>query len=658
MIIVVVLIGMITFAVNIYLSTHKDAIERQVDGYFHHEISIGSLFYIFPNCVLFNSVTVKAKDPSFGVSAFVLPRMSFRFSVWDLLRKRLLNISRMTIYPSDVSSYAVSRFLEDNYQKILEIIRNSPGNNIKINIKEALLDFDRKGQPDYVAMELVLAINNDYLVGTGFFRTDQYSFAGGGRGRAKRIAEGWPLWYRLDGLLLPDGIEIDHLILKSGNLYSKLWGSLRSGLLKVNGFTFMNLTRPGFGDIEIASPGDHSAGTAEDELFDANTYLLDIDGRVQLAFPEIDIQQLKFMLNNLPVTLTGHVSFLDPVTMETEISLDQPPPVAGEDMFFKKAVLGLSGVWKDNVLNINGGGQVKFLEHDELHFAPERAQIEIKDLAFYLDKFRRPSVDVMQGDVTYWTNDNEHRVTVNGLKAVVNKEGEGLKVVELEAPFYQGSLDGKIWVDGSQSPSKLTSSIVLTDVDTAALEELLVHFAKFNGRMSSRMNFSNLPRLDLSGDIHIYDGQLTDFSFFNWVSDSFRLPELKAIDFGRASARFSVNRDRVRLRDIMLNTDDVRIRGYYDIDHKNLVTSKLSLALSQNLLRRSNKFRPILKMFDGSASHLDFDFQLSGKTDAMNFQWLPNEVKGKIQKRIPDFIERRIERNVDEMMEPESTQKR
>ena len=41
------------------------------------------------------------------------------------------------------------------------------------------------------------------------------------------------------------------------------------------------------------------------------------------------------------------------------------------------------------------------------------------------------------------------------------------------------------------------------------------------------------------------------------------------------------------------------------------------------------------------------DFRLSGNVDTMNFQWAPAEVKKKIQTRIPNFSERKIERNID-----------
>ena len=120
----------------------------------------------------------------------------------------------------------------------MEIIRNAPGNDIKIRIKETLLDFDRKGKPDYIVMELLLTIQDESMVGTGFFRADQYRFSDHGKENVQRIAQGWPLWYQLKGQLKSDGLQVDRLIFKGENLYSKLRGGIRGGLLKVNGFAF------------------------------------------------------------------------------------------------------------------------------------------------------------------------------------------------------------------------------------------------------------------------------------------------------------------------------------------------------------------------------------------------------------------------------------
>lgn len=645
----VVFICLITIAGNIFFILNKDIIDEAINGYFIKNISVGRILYIFPNYIMFRDVVIGTSTVSSGPSAFALPKITVRFSAGRLLTRRLFIISNVRVYPSEVSYYALSRFLEDNFQKILEIIRNSSGNDIKIRVMETLLDFARKGNPNYVAMELHLSIRGDAMEATGFFRTDQYRYSVHAGERIRRTAKGRPLCYKLKAQLKPDGLEVDRLIFKGGSLYAKLWGNLRGGSVKVNGFTFMHTAKSDYDGDEFFTR--YFRDFPEDEkLSDADLYLLDIDGRAKLAFPDIEVEKFNFTLNHIPVTLQGRISFLDPVTLQTHLTFRHSPPVKAGNIFFEKAEMDLSGIWQDNVFNAVGKMNIDFIDHPDLSLSPEKARVVFKGVSFYFDEYQRPNLRLADGDVVYWTNQNEHKISVQNLKIAANTKMEGLKVIEMDAPFYDGSLSGRMWIDSIQNPPKITSQIILTDVDTDALEDLLIHFAKFNGRMSGQINFTNVPRPDLSGEITIYNGRLTDFNFFNWVADSFRLPALRAIDFGRASAEFTVNKEHAQLREIHLKTQDVHIGGYFQVDHQNLVSSKLSLDLAQELLSESNKFKSILKIFRDDPSHLRFDFQLSGNIDAMNFQWLPSPVKRKIQKQIPDFVERMIERNVDEIM--------
>ena len=646
-----ILICMITVAGNVSLAVNKAVIEQEIDGYFTHDVTIGPVFYIFPNYLVFNNIVISKPTVSSKGSSFVLSKMFLRFSFWKLLFNGRLNVSKAAVSPSEVDCYALGRFLEDNFHEILEIIKNSSGNDITVRIKETLLDFDREKRPDYITTELLLKIRDKSMEATGFFRADQYGLLDQKTGKLRRVARGWPLWYKMKSRLAPNGLEIDQLIFKSGNLHSKLWGSVRGGIVNVNGFTFMNTAKKHFDGTEYSSSRYFRNFPEEEELSNVDTYILDIDGRVVLAFPEINIEKFNFTLNNVPVTLQGSVSAREPLSVNARMSLDGSKTSGGKRAFFDRTDISLSGKWEDQVLRADAEATIDFMDHKGLSLSPETAQIDLRGLSFYFDRHKRPHMDLANGEIVYWTNRNEHTISVEDVKTAGNVKIEGLKLIEMDAPFYGGSLNGRIWIDSARVPSKITSLFVLTDVDTDAMEELLVHFAKFNGRMSSKMNFTNVPRMNLSGDVTVHDGTLTDFAFFNWLSDSFRLPALKAIDFGRASAHFSVTEEQVQLHDIRLETEDVRIGGYFDIDNKNLVTSKLFMALSQDLLRESPKFKPVLKMFEGDDSHLGFDFQLSGNMGSMNFQWLPSEVKTKIQARIPDFIERLIEKDVDAMMD-------
>jgi hypothetical protein len=70
--------------------------------------------------------------------------------------------------------------------------------------------------------------------------------------------------------------------------------------------------------------------------------------------------------------------------------------------------------------------------------------------------------------------------------------------------------------------------------------------------------------------------------------------------------------------------------------------------LPRDLLQTSSKFRPLLKVLQSDMPFLTFDFQLSGRVEAMNFKWLESDFKKKVQDYIPNFIERHIEKKVEE----------
>jgi hypothetical protein len=110
--------------------------------------------------------------------------------------------------------------------------------------------------------------------------------------------------------------------------------------------------------------------------------------------------------------------------------------------------------------------------------------------------------------------------------------------------------------------------------------------------------------------------------------------------------------DALKFKGILLSSGNVNISGDFAIDKNNLVASYLSLAFSKKLLDESAKFRPVLRIFGEDIPMVIFDFQLAGPQEALNFQWMPSPHKNMIQERIPNFVERIIERRIDEMMAP------
>ena len=54
------------------------------------------------------------------ISTLVLSKVGARFSLWKFLFDGELQIAEVIVYPSDISYYALSTFLENNIEEIIE----------------------------------------------------------------------------------------------------------------------------------------------------------------------------------------------------------------------------------------------------------------------------------------------------------------------------------------------------------------------------------------------------------------------------------------------------------------------------------------------------------------------------------------------------------
>ena len=165
------------------------------------------------------------------------------------------------------------------------------------------------------------------------------------------------------------------------------------------------------------------------------------------------------------------------------------------------------------------------------------------------------------------------------------------------------------------------------------------------------MYFRNDPNLDLWGRVSVQKGSLDNFEFFKWLAELFDIPDLVKVDFQKASSNFSVNAKGAGLQQINLESTDVLINGDFGLGEHDLVSSQLALTFSRQLLEESPKFTSLLRLVGGDMTEFCFEFQLSGILDKMNFRWRQSDFKNRLQKAIPGFMERRIDKNIEDAIQ-------
>jgi len=518
------------------------------------------------------------------------------------------------------------------------------------------------GSPDQVHLNFVFWMKKDTVWVHGTARKDKYVPAPQGKTPWQRQGVGSPLEFDFKGIPSGEGLFIDHLVLTRKNIYLKLWGSLFKEKLQFNGFSLLN-TSPLEDHMDIRSKAKQSDRVREylrrvkkpvpvDYFQGKDIYLMDMDCLARISFPRVDLERLNFNLNDVPVTIKGALLFNDPFSADLDIGLD---PARSKNFPVKnlnKVQWHLAGASDGKVFSSNNEIDISFDKTKNPNFPVEKIEGRFKGLRFLLDQYARLSLRLNRADTAITIGENIHKLFLENATISLNALKSTLRLLEVKSPFYGGRMATKLWLTTGQGLPKIDGTITLNDVDVHELDELFFELAKADGRLFGRIHLTSVPRLNLDGQLDMYNGRLKNFSFFQWLADTFNLPSLQQVDFTQASSGFTVDADALKFKEILLNSGDVNISGDFAIDKSSLVTSYLSLAFSKELLGESAKFRPILKIFGDDIPMVVFNFQLFGRQEALNFQWLPSEHKSMIQKRIPNFVERIIERNIDEMMAP------
>jgi len=602
-------------AFNIILAVSKNKLISPIEKYFPQKITISRIIYLPPNFIILKNTSFQEVAPSTQNTPLFIPTICMKLSLWEIVIKRHLSVSDIYIYEPDINYYKFRLFLKDNFKQIMVFIHSLPKQDINFFIKKMKLDLAKEDIGfKYITADFALMIKGSSVSSFGSINKNMY---GNTTGK-------FPLRYSFKAFLTEDGISVEKLELRRENFSSELKGSYIGGAFRLSGFAFMNT---------------------------ANLFILDIDCLGNFTFPKLQIGRLKFSLNNNPVSLKGNIFLSDPILLDLVISSYLTYPKYGQAEDIKRIELKIKGTLKENVFSSDGILNLDSPKKKKGGFPLERMEFGFNGLTFYFAQYPHLRMHLGDGNLFFQTDQNEYKISLKDLKAIFYLRDKKFKFVEFNSLFYDGSLKGQGRIDMSNWPPRVTSIARVRNVSANKLDGLLIHFSKFHGKLASLMYFSNFPHLFLRGGMIIEKGYLYNLEFFKWLADFFDLPALKKISFKKTTTNFLVNEEGASLQEMRLESKDVNLNGYFSLGHNDLVSSKISLFFSRELLQKSAKFRPLLNLLGKDFNNLVFDFQLSGNLHRMNFQWLQSDFKRKIQASIPHFIERKIDRDVEKIIE-------
>lgn len=603
-----------TVAVNFILAKNKSLITQTLNKHFFKPIGIENIFYLPPNIIMVRNFSLSENKTTPDKKLLNIALSYTSFSLSELTRNKALRISSLTGLGLAVKSSDFLSFLKDNFTKLFDFITGLPKQDFKLSLRQ--IRFEPGGNSVYPAGtkgSLNLEVKKQVVSASGSAGKDTFSFKGVLSGRQ---------------------IIIENLKLDGGYLNGQFWGGLSSDLAELKGFILINNLNP-------------VKKTAAKKLF-----ILDIDSRIKFAFPHVEIERLNFSLNNNPVKLTARMLFSNAFSCDFKLLSDFRGLDNQSDSRLKRISLlaSLSSQGK-NSIKLNGELDINFTEYKKDFLPLEKLRIRVQDLFFSL---REPLVFQISASVLNLfskTSANLYTVNLTDLKCKAYQFDNGIRPIRFSAQFYGGRLDGRAKIEMRDFFPVISAAVRVKDVDANKLENLLIHFSKVYGQLSSQIFFINYPQLIFNGTAYLHEGYLNDFEFLKWLAKLFDLPSLKKVAFNKASSNFIVDKDGAEIHNMRLDSENLKIDGNFKLKEADMVASRISLSIRKKLLRESAKFNALLNFLATKQDWIKFNFQLSGNLHKMNFQWLKSDFKDELQRGMPNFVQRNLEKKLESMIE-------
>ncbi len=378
---------------------------------------------------------------------------------------------------------------------------------------------------------------------------------------------------------------------------------------------------------------------------DPDLVILDMRGRVRVTPAEILVEDIRFDANGIPVKISGG--------LETKGELSTHVSFQAQSPKLAKVLPGCHSIQGDIQSQIRhdhwiSSGAVTLLVRS-LWSLPGDAKVEFRLSGMHVkDVFSRLRLGVEE--LTVLCPPGEVHLT--GIDMFWNPQLNGVSYLSLTGRLYSGEIASRMWVNkGADGDLRSFLSLDLRNLRLEDWHQDWPGLSSLSGQVSGHY-FSRLgDQFSMKGKMLVTDGVLSRVRFLEWFSTAFGFHAMKHLRFDTLSLSVVMDPSGIHFDRFSLNSDGVHIRGNFSLSAQKMVSSRISILMESFYIKQSLELAQLLREKNPETLNYNFEFQLSGPVDAVNFQWLPSQVKALIQKRIPDFVERRIERNINQMIQ-------
>lgn len=646
-IIAILLILVFFYSATSLLNSKKVYIEEILSIYLQKKVAIQSVRYQPLNSIVLDGLTIVKTDATGSEQLMFCKKAMLSFSLIELAKRNLVLTS---IYLNNPISKVVdySYFSKNGLDQFIGIVNSLLINQaLDIVIEDAVLPlYEQEELSDYLVVDSKIDIKKKGKILS--------------RGSIVLVLLSEPqhssenkLDYNFTGNFTRRGVVIDNLELQKENLYLKSWGELEGDFFRLSGSIFSvrplgtyYLRKPKFLDkIEKFFGRKEKSATQIIIPSMSSLNIFDLGCLVKFIPDGVSIENLSFSLQDMPFRLKGDILFLEPIKLNLQIASFPSQPLPERLQNPRRFDLEIDGTMEDE--KFNGRLSLDFLAKIRAKKSHETIEANFRNLSFYHLNNNRLGLNFKEANISCLANNNLYSILLEDLNALVSVADKKSLSIEFISGLFDGSMKGIGSINFDQIPFKSNFKVSIIDVSANKLSSALAYLSKVYGKLTSEISYRNYSSTNLEGSLSISEGYLDDLKFFGWLSDFFSMPPLKKLNFNKISANFLISDEISSLKDISLESDDINLDGYFNILANDLVSGKLSLVFSEQLLASSAKLTRLLRILK-EVSTVNFDFQMSGLYQNMNFKWLASDFKNGLQKLLPAGRERNLEQQIEE----------
>ncbi|MGE5308206.1 MAG: hypothetical protein ACM3OC_03905 [Deltaproteobacteria bacterium] len=615
------------------------------------KLACHDIYFVPPNFLyISNAVITDGKD-----TMMVIPKIRMDVSIPELFSKRFA-VSDVHLFKPGLCVVPITEFVRQNtvrVQQLLAAIQSSCGSFSANGIRV----FDSVGRG---TSDIKLSFREGLFKGRGSFSIPRTFMPFKDLEQVRLLMASSADW-DIAGSFSLTKLTVDKLELRGKRFSAHIWGEASKDDLICHGFLLVNRLSDFLPVISIEQKpwylllddqlssflGVKKAeqqGQSWAEIASGNGLdLVELDCRLGLDLPRVDLKRFSLVCNNLPLNLKGSLFFNKQFSFDMIFAsslLSRGPGLPYLVNGWMKGRLEGKGLRSDGEIDVNFRQKADGYAPREVRVGFTDALCRLEDYRFYLST-KEARCSVLQ-------NEERRSFRFDDLRLLAYLGAPRYKFFDMYGRYASGIVRGNARLDMKHLPGGMVGVVTLKGAQAQQMAGLDDYFQRLTGPVDAAMKF-NCDPARMAGSMMMGKGTLKDMDFFVWLENFFHIPGIGRIDFDSIQTDFWVEKDGFGFLDLSLISNKCDVSGDYGIRNGRM-RGKLTLALARSQLQGSKKFIPLLKIIDRSRQRLNFAFQLSGRLEKLNFLWLQSDFKRELENAIPGFVERKIQRDVERMI--------